>query len=140
MTPEQVFITDQKTPFNIGQGKVKAYCYLSDWHKENLLNAFGQAGLAEYMMYPVTNGYSKEFYDIESHKKTISAILWNPLKHLKEKDYEYKYRSIVFRVLDGIKAACLVDADFLLSKDNKLAILYCLSEQCIDTVVFFEIF
>lgn len=82
--------------------------------------------------------YSKEFYDIESHKKTISAILWNPLKHLKEKDYEYKYRSIVFRVLDGIKAACLVDADFLLSKDNKPAILYCLSKQCIDTVVFFK--
>jgi glycosyltransferase involved in cell wall biosynthesis len=64
-------------PYNIGQGKVKAYCYLSEWHKENLLNVFKQSGLTEHMMYPVTNGYSKKFYENIELDKKENCMIWS---------------------------------------------------------------
>lgn len=77
MAHDVVFITDQNTPYNIGQGKVKAYCYLSEWHKQNLLEIYNCAGLTGNVLYPVTNGYSKNFYENIELDKKENCMIWS---------------------------------------------------------------
>lgn len=74
---DTVFITNQDTQYSIGQGAVKAYCYLSEWHKENLLNVYKPAGLDSHKMYAVTNGYSKEHYTNVDLEKKENCMIWS---------------------------------------------------------------
>lgn len=77
MIHDVCMVTPDQFPSYIGLGRIKKYCYLSEWHKDNLLNLYSQYGLNESMLYKVTNGYSKEYYnDIDLDNK-INAMVWS---------------------------------------------------------------
>lgn len=78
MVHDTEMVVPHDIPTYIGLGKVKAYCYLSEWHKKNLLEKFGPLGLTENMLYKVSNGYSEEFYKDEvPFEKKEDIIVWS---------------------------------------------------------------
>ena len=77
MAHDTCLVPNQDTPYNIGIGSIKAYCALSDWHKENLLNLYKQCGINEYMIYQVTNGFSTEYYTNIDLSVKENCMVWS---------------------------------------------------------------
>lgn len=61
----------------IGLDKIKKYCYLSDWHKDYLLELYSKRGLTEDKLYKVSNGYSKQYYDNVNLNTKINSMIWS---------------------------------------------------------------
>lgn len=77
MVHDTVLNTPQDAKSFIGLGKVKAYCYLSDWHKQHLLKTYGALGLNEKMLYKVSNGFSREYYEDADINKKENIFVWS---------------------------------------------------------------
>ena len=77
MIHDVCMVTPENIPSFIGLGRVKKYCYLSEWHKENLLGLYSQYGLSENMLYKVTNGYSTEHYTRAHLDMKNNAMVWS---------------------------------------------------------------
>ena len=80
----------------IGLGRVKKYCYLSEWHKNYLMTLYGNVGLNDFLLRKVSNGYSSEYYnDIDLTKKTNSMLWSSSLARGFEDFYEYVVYPII---------------------------------------------
>lgn len=92
------------TPDNrnqIGLGRVKKYCYLSDWHKDYLLQLYSKEGLNESLLHKVSNGYSEQYYkDVDLDNKTNSMIWSSSLSRGFEDFYEYVFFPVFQQVPD----------------------------------------
>ena len=92
------------TPDNrnqIGFGRVKKYCYLSDWHKDYLLQLYAKEGLNESLLYKVSNGYSEQYYkDIDLNNKTNSMTWSSSLSRGFEDFYEYVFFPVFQQIPD----------------------------------------
>ena len=94
-------ITAPAYPNNIGLCRIKKYGYLSDWHKEYLLQLYEQAGLTDHMLYKVSNGYSEQYYkNIDFSTKTKSMVWSSSLLRGFEDFYEYVVLPIIKEVPD----------------------------------------
>ena len=92
------------TPDNrnqIGLGRVKKYCYLSDWHKDYLLQLYSKEGLNESLLHKVSNGYSEQYYkDVDLNNKTNSMTWSSSLSRGFEDFYEYVFFPVFQQVPD----------------------------------------
>lgn len=85
-------VTPEHNLNQIGLGRIKKYCYLSDWHKEYLLQLYKDIGMNDFLLYKVSNGYSDQYYkDIDLTKKTNSMIWSSSLARGFEDFYEYVF-------------------------------------------------
>lgn len=74
---------------HISLSRIKKIGYLSEWHKENLLNLYSHTGLNESMLYKISNGYSVEHYENNYVQKTKSMVWSSSLLRGFEDFYEY---------------------------------------------------
>lgn len=94
-------LTPQNQPLNIGIGKVKKYCYLSEWHKNNLLDLYKDVGLNENLLYKVSNGFSRQYYnDIDLDNKENSMVWSSSIQRGFMEFYKYVYLPILKEVPD----------------------------------------
>lgn len=107
-------ISDDET--QIGIGRVKKYCYLSDWHKEFLLERYaGISSFNDTLLYKVSNGFSKQYYNNVDLDKKENIFLWSSaLNRGFNIFYEYVFYPL-FRQFPDLKlfvcTGTLFDAD-----------------------------
>ena len=123
MVHDVCLVTPEQFPSYIGLGRVKKYCYLSEWHKQNLLNLYSQYGLNENMLFKVTNGYSSDFYkDIDLNKK-INAMVWSSsLLRGFDVFYEHVFLPLLYEIPDLKLFVCtgtLQDVDKFMLLNSK---------------------
>lgn len=124
MAHDVCLVPPEEFPTYIGLGRVKKYCYLSEWHKQNLLQLYSQYGLNENMLYKVTNGYSNEYYDnIDLDNKSNSMVWSSSLLRGFDVFYEgvflpllYKHRDLRLIVCTGT----LQDVDKFLLLNSRM--------------------
>lgn len=94
-------LTPEGIPNQIGLSRVKKYGYLSEWHKDYLLDLYNSSGLCKDSLYKVSNGYSEQYYkDIDFSKKTKSMVWSSSLARGFEDFYEYVFMPIIKEVPD----------------------------------------
>lgn len=94
-------ITPDHNRNQIGLGRIKKYCYLSDWHKDYLLQLYSNDGLNESLLHKVSNGYSEQYYkDVDLNNKTNSMIWSSSLARGFEDFYEYVFFPVFQQVPD----------------------------------------
>lgn len=124
MIHDVCMVTPENIPSFIGLGRVKKYCYLSEWHKENLLGLYSQYGLSENMLYKVTNGYSTEYYnDIDLNNKTNSMVWSSSLLRGFDIFYESVFLPLIKKHRDLRLIVCtgtLQDVDKFLLTNSKM--------------------
>jgi glycosyltransferase involved in cell wall biosynthesis len=64
-----------KCQYSIGLGRVKKYGYLSEWHKNNLLEVY--KGLSSEFLLKVSNGFSRELYDEYINIPKENSMVWS---------------------------------------------------------------
>lgn len=85
-----------RTNKSIGIGKVKKYCYLSEWHKENILKNNSHLDINESMLYKVSNGYSSEYYTDTNILQKEDYFVWSSSL---ERGFEVFYMYVFFPLL-----------------------------------------
>ena len=93
--------------YQIGLGRIKKYCYLSEYHKMNLLDIYEHIGLTEDLLYKISNGYSTEFYEnVDLHSKTNSMIWSSSLCRGFYEFYNYVFVKVREKIPDFILYVC----------------------------------
>lgn len=78
MIHDVCMVTPPNLDSYIGLGKIKAYCYLSEWHKNYLLGLYNKYGLTDKILYRVSNGFSREHYpETPNLDNRENFILWS---------------------------------------------------------------
>ena len=107
MAHDVCMITPSNLEDHISVSRIKKIGYLSEWHKENLLNLYSEIGVTEAMLYKVTNGYSSEYYNkIDFAKKTKSMVWSSSLLRGFEDFYEYVALPIIKEIPDFTIYVC----------------------------------
>lgn len=117
-------VTPDHNTKQIGLGRIKKYCYLSDWHKEYLLSLYSDIGLTDSLLHKVSNGYSKQFYkDVDLNNKENSMIWSSSLARGFEDFYEYVFFPVFQKVPDFKLYVCtgtIAPKDYYLLKKAEL--------------------
>lgn len=94
-------ITPMNSQSQIGLGRVKKYCYLSDWHKDHLLKTYSNYGMDDSLLYKVSNGYSSQYYnDIILDTKENSMVWSSSLSRGFVDFYEHIFFPLLNKVSD----------------------------------------
>lgn len=117
-------VTPDHNTKQIGLGRIKKYCYLSDWHKEYLLSLYSDIGLTDSLLHKVSNGYSEQFYkDVDLNNKENSMIWSSSLARGFEDFYEYVFFPVFQKVPDFKLYVCtgtIAPKDYHLLKKAEL--------------------
>ena len=117
-------VTPDHNTKQIGLGRIKKYCYLSDWHKEYLLSLYSDIGLTDSLLHKVSNGYSEQFYkDVDLNNKENSMIWSSSLARGFEDFYEYVFFPVFQKVPDFKLYVCtgtIAPKDYYLLKKAEL--------------------
>lgn len=117
-------VTPDHNTKQIGLGRIKKYCYLSDWHKEYLLSLYSDIGLTDSLLHKVSNGYSEQFYkDVDLNNKENSMIWSSSLARGFEDFYEYVFFPVFQQVPDFKLYVCtgtIAPKDYHLLKKAEL--------------------
>ena len=107
-------MTPNELQDHISLSRIKKIGYLSEWHKENLLNLYSHTGLNELMLHKISNGYSAEHYENNHVQKTRSMVWSSSLLRGFEDFYEYVALPIIKEIPEFKLYVCcgtLVGAD-----------------------------
>lgn len=139
MVHDVCLVTANNSQTDISLSRIKKFGYLSEWHKENLLNLYSNTGMNETMLYKVSNGYSSEYYKNIDFSKKTNSILWSSsLMRGFDDFYEYVALPIIKEMPDFMVYVCcgtIFDADLEYLKRIEylpnVKVLYKLSKEAL---------